>query len=402
MKHPTWISLGVLALVVSGLVVIRLTGPGSESVLMTTTSRISPARWVAAGPSAPEPTATLLSTDPLRRPHGISDALVDDIDAVPAGERIDVTTYWLDSRSLLEALTRAHQRGVTVTVVVADVERAHTRGAERLARLLGTDHDAGSRWAWSRGPARASWPGILHDKTWRFSRVGGERWVMATGSWNASDEEDRTNHALMLRVAGREEVYDVFAEVGRAQLAQRSRAHPLRTAEGDGWAAYFLPMRSDDPDRDPVVRRLRAIPARSSSVVRIAMYSMWGPRALVLADELARLARSGVRITLVAGPTVDPLVRGLMRDAGIRVLAGCWSDGTFTHSKDMAASYLRGGRRQWWTWVGSDNWTGRGRRSDQAVLGVRDRGVHQQFERAFTRLLNRPPGVYDGACLAED
>ena len=392
MTTTSWTSLAVAALLLG----VALTHP---SVPDPPVRDVRPTR-VDLAPAArhvDRPTTRLLTTDPVRDPHGISSRLVEDIDRVPAGARVAVSTYWIGSRRVLAALTRAHARGVVLHVVVAGVDRARTPGAVRLARLIHRAHD-GSRWVWSAGAARTTGPGLMHEKTFRFSRVADERWVVVTGSDNVADDQDALTYAAMLRVSGRRDVWRAFERVGADQFRQRPLAHPLREYAGPGWSAYFLPMRDDDPD--PALQRLRAIPAAPTTTVRVVMYSMWGQRAEALSNQLARIVQGGGRVLLVAGPTVDPVVRDRLTAAGVRVRPGCWPDRTFAHGKDMTASFVRSGRHQDWTWVGSDNWTDGGTGHDQAVLAVRDRAVHRAFVRFVDTLVHRPGGVEGSACPA--
>ncbi len=340
---------------------------------------------VAAGAPGPPahlpptaPVTRLLANDPARAPHAIADALVANIAAVPAGETIDVRTYWLGSTRIARALHDAFARGVTVRARFAtSAASPPNRQGRALAALLNAEGDDGSWVEWRRGRGR-----LLHEKTWLFSRVGGARWVTVTGSYNAADEADRHSYALMAQVVGDEEVYSAFSERTARPWVGRAAAPAERS-----WAAYFLPAPRGG---DPVLARLRDIPGRPSTQVRVAMYAMWGSRGVRLARELAGLARRGARVHFVAGPAVSRAVRGALRAGGVRVHEGCFPDDSYTHSKDMAATFVRRGVREHWTWVGSDNWTDEALRDDQAVLGLSGRELHRQFGRAFARLLERP------------
>ncbi|MDH2415605.1 phospholipase D-like domain-containing protein [Nocardioides sp. CER19] len=348
-------------------------------------------------PRAPAPTTRLLYNDPLHRPNEISAAIAANIDGVPAGERIDVSTYWISSARIATALTRAVRRGVHVHVLLAGNDKA--RGfatSRRLMRMLHRARASGSWGIWSDGAARGS-AGIMHQKSYVFSRVGDRQWVVMNGSYNSAASSDLNTYALMWQVTGDKTLYDAFRGIGRAQAAQRSLRRPLRTAGGDGWSAYFLPT-ADRPGADPVMARLRGIPARPDTLIRIEMYSMWGPRAEWIAHRLAAMARSGARITLVAGPTVDVRVQAILRSAGVKVLPGCFADHTYIHAKDMAASWLDGGTRRFRTWVGSDNWTSRGTADDEAVLGVDGAEGFHTFARAFALVAGRTDGVSGAAC----
>lgn len=346
--------------------------------------------------SVPAPASTLLTTDPVRAPHRITSQLVRLIDAVPPGESIEVMTYFLGSRSLEQALARAFARGVRVRVVVeAATVRQHPESA-RLRRLLDADRTDGSWVRLAHGSTRGP-GGAMHQKTWRFSKVGTTPYVTVTGSYNAGDLADSRAHALMWQWVGAD-VYRAFATVWDAQVRREHRPRPLRTAAGPGWSAYFSPLSSQAPAGDPVLRRLATIPARRGTVVRVAMYSMWGTRGDRIAERLAAMARRGARVVLLAGPTVSYDVRAILRGGGVAVLPGCFADGTYTHSKDMSATYVAGGVRRYWTWVGSDNWTTDGTASDEAVLGIESRAMHELFAAYVERLRTRPGGVFESAC----
>jgi hypothetical protein len=376
--------------------------PGAVGQVAPTADDIG--EGVARAPAAlgsPAAGATLLYNDPLHHPHTISRAIAANVDAVPAGETIDVTTYWISSGRITRALTRAVRRGVHVHLMLAGNDKA--RGfadSRRLMRLVRSPGARGSWGRWSDGAARGS-GGLMHQKSYLFSRVGDRRWVVMNGSYNSAASSDVNTYALMWQVVGDRSLYDAFGSIGRAQAAQRSLRRPLRTATGTGWSAYFLPT-ADRPSADPVMARLRSIPARRGTVIRIQMYSMWGPRAEWIARRLAAMRRSGARITLVAGPTVELRVRDVLRSSGVKVVSGCFADHTFTHAKDMTATWTAGGTRRWRTWVGSDNWTSVGTASDEAVLGVDGVEGYRTFDRAFALVSGRRDRVSGTACTPRE
>jgi hypothetical protein len=88
----------------------------------------------------------------------------------------------------------------------------------------------------------------------------------------------------------------------------------------------------------------------------------------------------------------------ILRAAGVRVLPGCFADHTYTHAKDMAATWLAGGVRHFRTWVGSDNWTSQGMASDEAVVGIDGDEGYRTFSRAFALVAARTDGVSGTAC----
>lgn len=350
----------------------------------------------AASPAGYTPTSTILSSDPVRARHRITDQLVRLIDNVPSGESVEVVTYFIGSTVLKQALVRAFDRGVEVRVILERHARADNPQGGQLRRILAVDRHDRSWVRFSGGSTRAA-GGTMHQKTWRFSRVGDARWVTVTGSYNASELADSRAHSLMWQWIG-SEVYDVFADVWHEQVQRADRAGPLREATFNGGAAYFSPLSVTSPTGDPVIRRLRSLPANGDTVIRIAMYSMWDERGHWVARELASMARRGARIEFFAGPTVAPDVRRILARGGVVVRPGCFRDGTYTHSKDMSATWVADGQRRHRTWIGSDNWTSKGMLSDEAVLGIDGRAPHQLFQQYVERLRDRRGGVLDDAC----
>lgn len=357
--------------------------PGSPSV---------EERWTAPRRHTP-PGRTILATDPDRDPHGISRRLARYADSVPAGGRISIETYFLGSSVTYPALARAFRRGVDVQVVLNGSTRDRFPQGERLADLLGRDRTDGSWVVFTTRSARGP-DGVVsidHNKIWRFSQVGDRRWLTVVGSYNNSDTADSHAYGLMWSVADRD-IYRAFGEVFDQSARDRPVAgDPMREQAGDGWSAYFLPTTSHAPDADPVMRRLAGIPAAATTEIRIAMFTMWDLRGEWIADRLAELARGGARITFIAGPLVGRPIVDTLTWSGVAVEGGCWpAEHTYVHGKDMSATWVERGERHHWTWIGSDNWTSKTLNSDQAVLGLAGRRLHQRFVTHFDALTARP------------
>ncbi|MCZ4497508.1 MAG: hypothetical protein JWQ74_61 [Marmoricola sp.] len=354
---------------------------------------------VAAPLVAPVRTTQLLTNDPTRRRHAIADRLVSLIDATPAGEQIDVVTYYIESERLASALRSAITRGVSVHVILAGdpLSRRMLVGG-RLIRFIRHHPDDGSWAQRSHGSARGG-GGLMHEKTWRFSRSGDQRWIVVTGSYNPSPRSDDFGYSHMVQVAWDRAIYDEFATIYREQHRQRRSAKPLVQAGGKGWSAYFMPMNRAQASGDPVMARLSAIPADPTTTIKIEMYSMWGPRGIWIQRRLVAMARQGARITLLAGPWVSSSIQDDLQRGGVQVESACFADGTYTHAKEMAATWTARGSRVWWTWVGSDNWTSGGTADDEAVLGLQGRNPYADYSKAFDAVRQRA-GVPTSSCAA--
>lgn len=400
--HPTLAPRGA-ALVVDAGAEAASPSPAPATSAPAPTPAASPAASASPGPPLPPgaagsgwtpPALALLSTDPLHAPHRIADALSRDIEAVPAGGFIKVETYYLDSSVTAPALRAAYRRGVHVQIIVTGWHRQDYPPEAALARLLGTDRRAGSWLHWASGSSRGGRGSTVdHDKVWRFSQIGRRRWVTVVGSYNNGNDADAHAYALAISVADRR-IYDRFDQLWVQSKADRAVRRTTRSFRGRAWDAYWLPGERLAPGADPAVRRLRSIPARPSTVMHIRMYSMFGIRGTYVTTQLVRMARQGAHISLIAGPTVDWSLQQRLRAAGVDVQGGCWRDGTFDHAKDMSASWLSGGRRVFWTWVGSDNWNDDNYlKADQVELGLAGRGLYRNFDRIFATIARRPDVV---------
>ena len=351
------------------------------------------------------PSRSIIASDPRRSPHAISNALARYVDAVPAGEFIKVETYFLGSRITYPALVRAFERGVNVQVILNGSTRARYPQGLRLAEVLNANPNDESWVVFTSRSARGpeGMTSIDHNKVWRFSRVGDRRWVSVVGSYNNTDYSDQHAFSMMWSLALRP-VYDAIETTFQeSRLDRPAGTDPMREFDGAGWSAYVLPTTIQSAANDPVMKELRSIPARRGTRVRIAMFTMWDSRGEWITDRLATMARSGVRVTFVAGPLVGRIPRAELQYAGVRVEGGCWpADGTYVHDKSMSASYVAGGRRRFWTWIGSDNWTTHTMNSDQTVVGIEGRDVHRQFVRHFDVLTKRPDVDPDRCDLFEE
>jgi phosphatidylserine/phosphatidylglycerophosphate/cardiolipin synthase-like enzyme len=352
---------------------------------------------VAAHPAAYTPPAErLLFNDPVRHPGAITTELVRLVDGAEPGSSIEVSTFFLRSTPLIRALDAAFARGVRVRVLLTRLASERFGPTRALAERLNADRDDTSWLRWTHGSARGT-AGVDHQKIWRFSEVGGRRWVTVVGSMNASDLADRTAYSQMLLVS-RRDVYDAFGGVFRQASDDRPVADPVRRFAGPGWTGYAFPTTARTPEADPVVRRLDEIPGGPGTDVRIAMYSMWDARGLWIAQRLAALSRAGARVSVIVGPPVSGQVLAVLAAGGVRVHGGCWPDGRYTHTKDMSASFEWAGRRRTWTWVGSDNWTSNGQLNDEAVLGVDSPAVQRAFLRDYAAMWSRRGAVMPSAC----
>jgi hypothetical protein len=173
--------------------------------------------------------------------------------------------------------------------------------------------------------------------------------------------------------------------------------------------AQFYPVNARRPVArdDTVLTRLRTIPARRGTVIRVATYAMHGRRGGWLTTELIRHERAGSRVEVVTGPPVSNAQEARLRRAGIPVTrafrspggtsADCERDKAWTkddndcnyiHLKLMTGTYVKGGKRQYRSWTGSDNWSDDSLRNDEVGHKIAGDAPYRQYV-AFIRSIQR-------------
>jgi hypothetical protein len=338
-------------------------------------------------------------TDPVRNPHGISDQLVRLIDNTPAGQSIEISTYFLGSERIERSLERAFARGTQVRIILSGSTKSQYPQGPRLEAVLNANKTDASWLRWTVGGSARGTSGINHQKVYRFSKVGTRTKITVVGSMNSSDLADSRAYSQML-LNTNSDVYARFQQNFAEATADRAiTPNPLRQYAASAWNLYFLPTTTKYASADPVIKRLNSIPANSGTTIKIAMFSQYDTRGQWIANKLASMARSGAKIYYISGQSVSANALKTMRDAGVHIHYGCFSDGTFTHSKDMSATYVRDGVRQYWAWIGSDNWNTNGQDSDEAVLGVKQYAVYSAHNTNFSTVWNRPGGVSPSNCV---
>lgn len=352
----------------------------------------------AGGAEAPTPravagdsftvTRAMTMNDPTHRKGAVARQLRTYIKHTPAGSTISIMSFYLSSSITWPALRAAYERGVNIRAVLYGGPEGRplagvSREGVQLSTLIDEGRAQGRRGSWvvwtkrtARGKDAPNT--VMHTKFWQFTRVGATRKVTMIGSYNNGDPPDARAYSAMVTLTD-PKLYDDLQSVFReAAHDRRAARNPQQRFSGDGWDAYVFPSTPISPDNDPVMERLRAIPANADTQMAISMYSMQGRRGRWLAKRLATMVERGARLTFVVGPDVDRSVVRTLRSAGATLEDGCWKTGdrrnsyAYTHDKEMTATWLEAGQRQYAAWIGSDDWGNGsgGSQSDQATLGL--------------------------------
>ncbi|MDZ5622103.1 phospholipase D-like domain-containing protein [Nocardioides sp. HM23] len=337
-------------------------------------------------------------SDPIRSRGNVARQLRTYIEHAPRGSTISIMSFFLSSSITWPALRAAYRRGVNIRAVLYGGPDGRPipvswEGA-RLTEMIRAGRARGRRgsWVvWTRKTARGNDIGnsAMHAKVWQFSRVGRTRKVTMIGSYNNGDPPDSRSYSAMVTLPG-PELYDPVQRIFQVSAKDRYvGGNPQRRKSGDGWDLYFFPSTPITRANDPVLERLRSIPARSGTRMTIAMYSWQGFRGAWLARKLAAMVEAGARLTAVVGPDVARSVVRTLREAGARLEDGCWRTGrrsrpyVFTHNKEMTATWVEDGTTRYAAWLGSDDWGngGGGSQSDQVTIGLYSRWAYNRLNK---------------------
>ena len=174
--------------------------------------------------------------------------IVKTIESTPRNSEIRIAAYSNDRPDVVEALIRAHQRGVDVQVVLND---NWTSGAtRRLVRVLGRDTNRRSFVAICAGSCRGGF-GNQHMKFYLFSKAGQARDVVMVGSANLTGYGARVQWNDLYTTSNAPELRDLYTKVFEQLVRDRRVASPyIHRVVGD-YENEFFPMPTHDSGGRP-------------------------------------------------------------------------------------------------------------------------------------------------------
>jgi len=365
-----------------------------------TAAAVAPAKQTANKPTRYTPTGGPTFNNPygsVASRRAIIRKLLNTIDATPKRSEIRIASWNVRSNNITAALLRAHNRGVSVQVVM-DHSNWNAQNpnpdAARLKAGLKRKHNS------KRKPERRSWlrqcagacrgpHGIAHTKFFLFSKAGKAKDVVIYGSNNATElaAEIQWNdvYTRINKPAEYAEFEYIFKQMAKDK---RPRGGGYRAFTHGKFQAIFYPYAgkrgpSSDPALD-VLKRIRCLGAtggrgfKGHTKIRIAQTAMYGERGIAIAKRLAKMHRRGCDIRIVYAMFGNEVLRILRQEAGkpIPMTHLAWDrneDGIYdryVHMKTIAISGVYNGKTNALVTVnGSANWTPVSLASDE-VLGV--------------------------------
>jgi phosphatidylserine/phosphatidylglycerophosphate/cardiolipin synthase-like enzyme len=324
------------------------------------------------------------------------------------GETIRFAMYSFDRQTMADALIAAHRRGVHVQMVVND--NWTSAATNRLKRALGTNPRRRHFVVICHQSCRGG-HGNVHLKVYSFTRAGGARHVLMTGSTNITRRAVDLQWNDLYTLYGDRKLFSTWVTYFN-QLSRDRPVHPRRIEyTSRPWTASFTRtaveppartvMRSNTGTRDPVLRHLRHVTCRARSgtgvhgrtVLRIMMYAWYGQRGTRIADRVAYLARHGCDVRAILN-VASGTVRRLLSRAGIPMRSAAWDytlehkPNIYSHLKVYAVNGTYHGRPTRTVWTGSENWSPIGFINDEITLQVNKGRAERRYMRFFRWMWN--------------
>ena len=334
------------------------------------------------------------------------------IDSVPNGQRIRISAWNVRSANITRSLVRAHNRGVSVQVVMDNKNWNPTWPNIDAARLYaglkkGNKERPKEMRSWLRRCKRScrGTNGIPHSKFYLFSAVkvkdgktkkGKQKytrvpWVTMYGSYNATELGATIQWNDLFTFRNDYPQWAAFEAVFEQMKKDKAVEQPYVSFDDGRVWSMFYPYERKGTKKDPVLECLAPVKCKGASTpsgrtkIRIAQTAMYGERGIKLATRIAQLRRAGCDIRLVYAMFGNEVL-AVMRRAGVPLTHLAYDaddDGLYdryVHMKAMAIHGNVGDNPDFKiTYNGSANWTAVARSSDEIVGMVRNPKVADAY-----------------------
>lgn len=331
----------------------------------------------------------------------INSKVIRAIDHTPKGAKIRAMTWNFNSWVFVNHLRDAHNRGVSVRIIMARSLANEQSGNGPYAQLKRALSRNGNR-----KPEMRSWfrtcsnscrgtGGAMHSKLYLFSRVGAAKQVVMSSSANMTGSAASSQWNDMFTIVDRPVPYKVsikvFNEAGLDRLA------PWHTYQDRFIRGWFNPNRGR-PDlpfemlNDVKCRGARGAGINGRTAIRIAQDVFNGNRGAKIARRIKELHRQGCNIRIVysqmAGKSRAALA-GVPKNHLVRDGDGDCAYDIYLHMKAMSISgHYKNDRSTRIVFNGSANWSGLGLIADENGLVIENDAVERLYGRQINRLFN--------------
>jgi len=315
------------------------------------------------------------------------------------GAIIRMASWNFDSYRYVGALTAAHERGVSVRLIMArTLAAAQGPGGPygTLKRNLagsGNDQRPAPQRSWFRTCSHScrGIGGAMHSKFYIFSRSGASDRIVMNTSANLTAAAARVQWNDLFTVVGRKITYDSYLNVFNQMTLDR-KAKYAQFTDGSivGWF-YPRPGRSDlvtDMLDKVQCKGAKGAGINGFTAIRVGMDVFNNERGARIARQLKTLSNRGCNIRIVYSQAVGPsreIIKTMPNTHLVQDRDGDGSYDRYLHAKVMTISgFYDGVRNERILLNGSANWSGTAIQSDeQGMIINRDAA-----ERAYTAWIN--------------
>jgi phosphatidylserine/phosphatidylglycerophosphate/cardiolipin synthase-like enzyme len=341
------------------------------------------------------------------------------------GSQIRIAVYSFDRSEIAYALRKAKKRGVSVQVIVDKSVMSGT--ARSLQKVLGSNPKKSSFLVACSGRCRkAGDGGNEHDKVFAFSRTGGARYLVITGSGNLTSKAVYRQWNDSYAVANDKKLYDTWLSMFNQMKVQKKvgKRTLTYTTVSQAYSYWFqrkaaaaesqlanvgtttlarYNAKSDRPGRQ--INKIsckapKGYGANGRTTIRLAMYAMFGERGRGLTKLLVAKKKQGCDVKIIM--SVPGSQWPQLTNAGIPVRSADWmfsernplmEDGIggfgprfYSHLKYMAVSGTYNGQPANLVITGSENWDGLSRANEEVVLQINSATVYRKYLAHFNKL----------------
>ncbi|HQR27817.1 MAG TPA: phospholipase D-like domain-containing protein [Nocardioides sp.] len=335
-----------------------------------------------------------------------------------SGSFIRIISWNYKSALYQDALLAAHDRGVTVRVLMSRAmarQQGPTGPFARLKKGL-------SRHQAKRPPARRSWArtcaascrgnsGIAHVKFYTFSNTGYTQNVVIVSSANMTEVAARNQWNDAFTVVDNQGLFNKYVDIFKEATLDRRAHPPYQTYQvNKNLSTWFLPYLGPKATGDPVVKVLDKVRCKGATgrsgiggrtAIRIGQTAILDDRGVAIARRLKQLYNSGCNIR-IAYAVVGPNIKDILRSGSGRgpipmqqIVQDFDGDGNFDryiHMKSMTISGVYGKQTNaHMVYTGTQNWTAVGLVSDEAGFLMNNETYERQYAATINRIFNNPP-----------
>ncbi len=335
--------------------------------------------------------------------HSIIGHIRQTINRTPRGEKIRIMSWNFQHAGITRSLIDAHQRGVSVRVIMAR-QLADKQGYHGSFKRLGRALKKGNR---NRRAAMRSWTrtcsnscrgrgGSMHAKMMLVTKAGGRSRIIQQGSANFTGSAANNQWNDWYTTTGNKARFRGWMKVFR-EASQDRRADQRQFTTGKIWS-WFSPRKGDPVMK--LLNKVRCKGARGAGInnrtsIRIASAVFQNERGIEIGRKLKRLYDAGCNIRVVFTMMTNK-IRAAIRGVPVKQLAyddnGDGSFDSYLHMKAMAISgHWDGNRGAHVVFNGSANWSRMGMVSDEHGMVITGK---ERLEKRYGRRIS---GLYRDA-----